>query len=63
MRTVTIQVEEVRAETDLAFLFIIAGEEQWVPKSLVENADDIEKGFEDLEVEIAEWFAEKEGLV
>lgn len=63
MRTVTIEVEEVKAETELAFLFVINGEESWVPKSQVEDADDIEKGFSGIEVEVAEWFAEKEGLV
>lgn len=37
-------------------------ERVWVPKSVIEDADDITVGDEDLEVNVAEWFAEKEGL-
>lgn len=60
--TVTIYVEEVVAETDLALCFSIDGEEVWVPKSVIEDGDSISKGDEDLKVEVASWFAEKEGL-
>lgn len=38
------------------------GEKLWIPKSVIEDADDIAVGDEDLEVNVAEWFAEKEGL-
>jgi hypothetical protein len=63
MRTVMIQVEEVRRETDLALLFVVDGEEVWVPKSQIEESDEISEGDEDIEVNVAEWFAEQEGLV
>lgn len=77
MRTVAVAVDEVLRETDLAFLFAMPAdtdddsgsvldddrERLWVPKSVIEDADDITVGDEDFEVNVAEWFAEKEGLV
>lgn len=62
MDYVTIQVERVEAETDLALLLVIDEESVWVPKSLIEEPDDYEVGNEDVEVEIAEWFCKREGL-
>lgn len=62
MRTLLIQVEEVKRETDLAFLFDIDGDEQWVPKSCINEPDEIEEGFTEIEVEIAEWFCQQENL-
>ena len=75
MRTVSVAVDEVLRETDLAFLFAFPGdadgdsvldddrERLWVPKSVIEDADEIAVGDEEIEVNVAEWFAEKEGLV
>jgi hypothetical protein len=63
MRTVLIQVEEVKVETDLAFLFVIDGDEVWVPKSVIDEPDDIEVRDEEIEIEIHEWWASREGLV
>lgn len=62
MRTVIIDVERVKAETDLALLFVIDGEEIWVPKSCIEEPDEIAVEDEEIEVEIAEWFCQREGL-
>lgn len=61
MRTITLYVDEVRRETDLALLLVVEGDEVWVPKSLIEDADAIAAGDEDIEVEVAAWFAEQEG--
>lgn len=64
MRTVTLRVAEVLRETDLALLLLLDDDdEHWVPKSVIEDADDITTGDTDLEVQVAEWFCEKEGLV
>jgi hypothetical protein len=76
MRTVLISVAEVKRETPLAFLFVLPGdadgvgldcederERIWVPKSVIDDeGEGIEAGDEDIEVNVAEWFAEKEGL-
>jgi len=67
MRTVTVNVDEVLHETDLALLFLLSSsngnqQEIWVPKSVIEDADDISVGDSDVEIEIAEWFTEKEGI-
>lgn len=67
MRTVTVNVDEVLHETDLALLLLLSSsngnqQEVWVPKSVIEDADDISFGDSDIEVEVAEWFTEKEGI-
>lgn len=63
MDTVTIQVEEVIRETDLALLFLIDDDEVWMPKSVITDGDEIEVGACEIEIEVAEWFAKQEGLV
>lgn len=63
MRTVTFEVERVERETELALLLLIDGNKVWVPKSQIDGAEEIGEGDEDIEVEVAEWWAEKEGLV
>ncbi len=62
MKTRPVFVEEILRETDAAFLFQIDGEEKWVPKSVLEGADTFDLGDEDVEVEVAVWFADKEEL-
>lgn len=63
MRYVTVEVDEVVRETDLAFLVRIDGDELWMPKSVVEGGGELDiLGFQDIELEVAEWFAKKEGL-
>jgi hypothetical protein len=63
MRTVLVNVDRVEHVTDDAFLFVIDGDEVWIPKSQVEDPDEIEIGDEDIGVNIAEWLAAREGLV
>lgn len=60
--TVTIR-GDVIADTDLAVLFRLngGGQEVWIPRSVM-DPDDLERGDEGVEVEVAEWFADKEGL-
>ncbi len=62
-RTVIVVVARVAAETPLALLLQIDDKEYWVPKSLIEDAAEIDIGDEDIEVELADWFARKEGIV
>lgn len=62
MRYRTVAVERVVAETDAAVLLTVDGDDRWVPKSLIENPAALDVGDVDIEVEVAEWFAEKEGL-
>jgi len=65
MPTQYIEFEEVEVvtETDAAVLFVFDGEEQWVPKSAIEdNGLDFSDTDEPVTVYIAEWFCEKVGL-
>lgn len=64
MDTVLVLVETIVKETDLAFLLRLEDDdERWCPKSVIEDADDYEEGDEELEISIARWWAEQEGLV
>lgn len=59
-----LDVEEIVRETPKAFLLRIAdGEELWVPKSVVQDANDYSEGDCDCCVSVSEWFCEKEGLL
>lgn len=62
MRYVTVGVSKVLQETALAFLFETEESEVWVPKSVIEEPDEIAVDDEDIEVNVKTWFAEKEGL-
>jgi hypothetical protein len=59
--------DDVKHHTERAVLFIVGDDEVWVPKSVIEVEYD-DREWEDLiksgpgEIEVAEWFAEKEGL-
>lgn len=57
METEQIEYEEQLHETDDAVLFLIDGDKVWIPKSVIE--DDDEMGT----IEVATWFCEKEELV
>ena len=51
-----VAIEEELHETDVAKLYLLeSGEEQWVPKSLLQDEDD--GG-----IVVPQWWAEKEGL-
>lgn len=53
---------DVIAETDLAFLLdFAAGDEMWVPKSVM-AADHYDKGDEAVLVSIKKWWCDKNGL-
>lgn len=53
--TTIVDVDKFEHETDRALLFIVDGENLWVPKSVARDYDDDY-------VEVALWWAEKKGL-
>jgi hypothetical protein len=59
---VHLDVEEVVAESENAFLLRIDGEEVWIPKSQIADADSYSRGDVDATVSISAWIAEKKGL-
>ena len=59
---VHIDFDSIRRETEKAFLFIIDGEEVWLPKSQIADADDYNAGDEDGTVSITEYIATEKGL-
>jgi len=49
--------------TEKAFLVIWEGDEIWLPKSVVTVIGDLPRSAsEEVELEVEDWFAEKEGL-
>lgn len=58
-------IEDVKclAETAKALLVLIDGEKKWVPKSVVGKLSEVKKKDDEGVLIIAQWFAEKEGLV
>jgi hypothetical protein len=54
--TVGIPYEEIKHVTEKAALLIISGEEHWIPKSMIEDADESV-------IYVSVWFAEKEGIL
>lgn len=59
---VHVDVDRIERETDKAFLVLIDGEETWIPKSQIADADDYNAGDEDLTLSITEWIANEKGL-
>lgn len=59
---VHVEVDVVEKETENAFLFVIDGEEFWVPKSQVADADSYAEGDKNASVSITKWIAEKVGI-
>ena len=60
---VHLDVSLIKRETAAALLLVLDnGQEVWVPKSVVSDADDYEAGDSDCTVSVAEWFAEKNDL-
>lgn len=53
---------EVLHETEMAVLCEVDGDEVWIPRSVIEDGEDLETG-DTGDIEVAEWFAIKEGLV
>jgi len=61
-KTIEIDIDRIKLETDKAILVIIDDEEIWLPKSQItynENHD-LDKP---QEIEISEWIAEQKGLI
>lgn len=54
---------EIRQATDLAFLVFDGDKEVWVPKSLIEEPDDLKISDKCQEISVPVWFAEREGLI
>lgn len=59
---VHLDVLEIEAETEKAFLLRLEDREVWVPFSQIADADDYERGDTDCTVSVTQWFADKEGL-
>jgi hypothetical protein len=55
---VTLEFDDLKAETDKAYLVEIDGDEYWIPKSQVE---DIHEGA--MVIEMTEWIALEKGLI
>lgn len=53
---------EVKVIGDRAILFFDGVTEIWIPKSQIENPDELEAGVVE-ELRVAEWLAKKEGLI
>ncbi len=56
-------VERIIRDTGKAFLFLIEGEEVWIPRNCVSDPDDYEEGDRDAEISIREDIAEEKGLL
>lgn len=62
-RSVHITVEEIRRETDKAFLVVYGGEEMWLPKTQVANDDEYYAGMKgQIGMSITEWIAKEKGI-
>ena len=57
-----LDVEEIKAETDAAFLIVLDDGEYWIPKSQISDPEDYEKGDTDVSMSITEWIAEQKGI-
>lgn len=60
---VHVDVDEIKHETDKAFLVVIDGDEHWLPKSVISDADDYNSGDKDVTISITEYIAREKGLV
>ncbi len=62
-RCVHVDVTRILKETELAFLLLLENEKEvWVPKSVIQDADDYDEGDENATVSIHEWWAEKNNV-
>lgn len=59
---VYIAIDEILRETDRAFLVSIDGDEVWLPRSQIADADDYEVGDQDVTLGITEFIAREKGL-
>ena len=61
-RTVEIDIDGIKIETERAILVIIDYEEIWLPKSQIEYDMDLDKDQVNV-VTATEWIAEQKGLI
>jgi hypothetical protein len=62
-RYIHLDVERIVRETDKAFLLLLEdGEEVWIPKNQVADADDYAEGDENCSISVTEWIANQKGL-
>jgi len=59
---VHLDVEEIKAETDAAFLIVLDDGEYWIPKSQICDPEDYERGDVGITMSISEWIAEQKGI-
>jgi len=63
MHWVHLDVEEIVAETDAAFLLLLEdGEEVWIPLSQIDQPELYEKGDQDVTISVTQWIAEQKDL-
>ncbi len=62
-RWVHIDVDEIRRETEKAFLIVIEDEEYWLPKSQIADADNYNQGDTDCTMSITEFIAGEKDLM
>lgn len=60
---VHLDVDEIKAVTEKAFLVTIDGEEVWLPLSHIADHEDYSPGDCDLTLSVTEWIARQKGLV
>lgn len=58
MKMISIDIDSIEAETDLAILVSIDDEKVWIPRSVCKVDED-----DDNILSVEQWFAEKEGLI
>jgi len=59
---VHVSVDKILRESDKAFLVFVDGEETWLPKSQIADADDYEVGDEDVTLSVTAFIAKEKGL-
>jgi hypothetical protein len=63
---VSVEVEEVTRETDKAILVVVDGDEEWIPKSVIDDDSEVhsmKSGRDGGTMLVAEWFARSKGWV
>lgn len=63
---VSIDVSEVKRETNKAILVVVDGDDEWIPKSVIDDDSEVysaESGRDGGTMLVAEWFARSMGWV
>ena len=61
--TETIEDVVCLRETAKAILVEIDGDEVWIPKSVIHDDSEVSAGGDEGDLVVAQWFAEREGLI